>query len=315
MRILTWIAIVFGAWFFLIAAPSFVSFLIVFSRWSSDPSLHQKNADRAFAPFRDRTGPAMQLLLTLPLQELTVRAKDGVTLRADYLDLGSEKTAIFLHGFRAAPLEAFSTISLRLRDAGYNLLFVTQRAHGKSGGFFTTLGLREADDALCWVDRAVGLGAKSVLLYGASMGAASIAYASDRLPEAVRAAVLDSCFLSPSAQIRRDGKRLHLPWQPMYPLVLLCGRIFLRDSLRRQVTDPLECCRVPMLFLHGEADPTVPLAEGRRCYEACASQKEWIPVPGAVHAVSPLAGGPALEERIVRFAENNCNPIQEEMKK
>ena len=45
-------------------------------------------------------------------------------------------------------------------------------------------------------------------------------------------------------------------------------------------------CRLPVIFYHGETDDFVPCDMSRQLYEACASRKQLITVPGAGHGLS-----------------------------
>ncbi|MEE1104783.1 MAG: hypothetical protein UH083_02380, partial [Ruminococcus sp.] len=77
---------------------------------------------------------------------------------------------------------------------------------------FTTIGLRERYDVLDWVRYAEQRGAKDILLYGVSMGAAGVAYASPLLGGTrVRAMVMESGFYSIYEQMRRDAYKNNIP--------------------------------------------------------------------------------------------------------
>ena len=69
------------------------------------------------------------------------------------------------------------------------------------------------------------------------------------------------------------------------------------DSAGRTITLPLPVeiynpvealkkAKVPVIFFHGEADSLVPCHMSRTCYEACASRKKLVTVPGAEHGLS-----------------------------
>ena len=44
--------------------------------------------------------------------------------------------------------------------------------------------------------------------------------------------------------------------------------------------------RIPLIFIHGEADGFVPCEMSRQVYEVCASPKKILTVPGAGHGLS-----------------------------
>jgi fermentation-respiration switch protein FrsA (DUF1100 family) len=51
--------------------------------------------------------------------------------------------------------------------------------------------------------------------------------------------------------------------------------------------------RMPLFVLHGERDDIVPLAQGRRVFEAAPQPKRFFAIPGARHNDTYLEGGEA----------------------
>lgn len=70
-------------------------------------------------------------------------------------------------------------------------------------------------------------------------------------------------------------------------------------------TEALAKCKVPILFIHGEADELVPCEMSRTNYEACASEKELYTVAGAGHGLSYLANVDAYMGKFRGFLEKN----------
>jgi hypothetical protein len=58
---------------------------------------------------------------------------------------------------------------------------------------------------------------------------------------------------------------------------------------------------LPVLLIHGEADTTVPVAEGRRLAMAGGSGLEHWTIPGAGHALGRPAAPEAWDERVTAF--------------
>ena len=292
----------------LVVAPSWVCYRSVFSRRRVRTFDQVDLSATYYAAFAQRLKNAVTFLRERPHETVNVTANDGVVLSGAFWDAGAPRTALLLPGYGGVPLCQFGLQAETLYRAGFNLLLVDQRAHGASGGSQSTLGMKEADDVLAWTEevrRRVPGG--TVLIYGISMGCTAAAFAADRLdPETVRGLILDCGFSSPEEQILWDLRKRHLPRRLMMPWVRLFIRRQIGKDPRQSVTDPLRRTAIPALFLHGEEDRTVPIAQGKQNYGACASPKACLWVPGAQHTTALTAGGKAAEETLFSFLRGLC---------
>jgi uncharacterized protein len=86
------------------------------------------------------------------LQDVAIRAHDGVELKAWYIEPKSYngRSVILLHGItdNREGVAGYGRIFL---DQGYSILLPDARAHGESGGQLATYGIREADDVHQWI--------------------------------------------------------------------------------------------------------------------------------------------------------------------
>ena len=87
-----------------------------------------------YAPFSETLIPADKFVHSQPFEKVSVTARDGVLLRGRYLGQNSPRTMIFVHGYAGAPISNFCAQAERFCRLGWNLLFITERAHGESGG-------------------------------------------------------------------------------------------------------------------------------------------------------------------------------------
>ncbi|MBG0563817.1 alpha/beta hydrolase family protein [Actinoplanes aureus] len=65
---------------------------------------------------------------------------------------------------------------------------------------------------------------------------------------------------------------------------------------------------VPVLFLHGDRDPVVPIEAGRAAYDAVPWRKQFVEIPGAGHGQYLNPGNPdylAVSARILEFLGKN----------
>ncbi len=281
-------------------APGFVVFNTVFHRRTN------VGRDKAYyRPYRPMIDAALERLAAMPLTEMSLTAADGTVLRADYYDRGCDRTAILFHGYRATPYTNCPYQATLLADAGYNILLVHQRAHGKSDGAYTTMGYFEGGDSLGWIDRVAAMPhIRHIVLYGVSMGAVALGYASDRIPrEKVRAMILDCGYSGIDDQMKTDARKMHVPPEPLFSVVRLLFRIRFGGDTHAKVADSLGKTAIPALFLHGTADGSVPVEHGKVNFAACLSEKEAIYVPDADHTCAILAGGDHVRAAVLAFLD------------
>ena len=78
-----------------------------------------------------------------------------------------------------------------------------------------------------------------------------------------------------------------LPLWLLWSGITLCARVRAGHFMGgASATRSVDRARVPVLFIHGEDDRYVPCDMGRANYEACASPKRLVTVPGAGHGMS-----------------------------
>ncbi len=274
-----------GLYIIFIVGPAVVAGLTIFRcRPGMDlDSLTEPGAD--FFQYRELLRSARDRLLAIPGREVAVTAPDGVVLHGVYRDLGAARTAIFVHGYRSDPMVNFAPQADRFSRAGYNLLMITQRGHTGRGRELCAMGLKERYDVLAWNGWALSqAGVEATVLYGASMGAATLAYASDALdPRTTAALILDCGYESPYEQIRRDCVKRHLPARLMMPVIRAMAKLQLGVDLKESTLTALARTAIPCFFLHGTQDRRVPYACGRAGYEACAARKAFFTAGSAGH--------------------------------
>ena len=176
------------------------------------------------------------------------------------------------------------------RMLGHNVLMVDQRAHGKSRGHTITFGIRERRDCLSWVQYARQRFGSDVriMLYGVSMGGATVLMAADQdFGGNVRGIIADCPYDSPEAIIRKVCRDMRLPERLAWPLIVLAARMLGRFDIR-EISASEAVCRssLPILILHGEDDSFVP-CEMSECIAKFGSISRHT-FPGAAHGMSYL---------------------------
>lgn len=288
MQPLGYILIAIGVFVVFVAAPLLIIFWCIFSRKKNSTFASEGHVRAYHVPYADRLKASEDRIKTLPFHEVHMTARDGTVLAGLYLDGGYDKTAIMLHGYRADPKEPFFVYGERMYKAGYNLLLPWHRAHGKSGGKHTMLGLQEQYDVIDWIEwEDVHANISKILLVGLSMGSTTIEYASDKINNAkVGAMILDSGFSSPYEQLMCDFKKRHTPGAILMPAITMLVRILYHFDIRKTVYDSLKNTTIPAFFVHGDADESVSVEYGLRSYQSCTSDKELFVARGANHTMS-----------------------------
>jgi fermentation-respiration switch protein FrsA (DUF1100 family) len=107
------------------------------------------------------------------------------------------------------------------------------------------------------------------------------------LPPNVIGILADCGYHCPKDIILTVIRQMGLPPRLCYPFVRLGARLYGHFDLEEfSPVEAVKDCKVPVLFFHGEDDDYVPCEMSRINYEACASRKMLVTIPGAGHGLS-----------------------------
>ncbi len=248
-------------------------------------------------------------------QTVSFQSADEIPLKAWYERAWTvpvpKCTVILVHGSQTNKTGMGYTAA-RLLPHGFSVLMLDLRAHGESGGKYTTFDYREALDveaAVRWV-KAHNKG-EPIAILGYSSGAVASLLAASRTP-GIAAVVADSAYLDKTDVLRRERELLsHAPadavplshrlelWFFTTPGFAWLSRVgfFLRtgvgfdgpDGYVRDAVKRID--RTPVLYLAAEKDPVVPRAVTDELYRLTPSPGKQLSIqPGAYH--SALGGDP-----------------------
>lgn len=252
---------------------------------------------------------ALSGLLAVPYETITVCSFDGLTLSGKYyVGAPGAPLVIFFHGYRGRA-ERDGCGSFRIwQKKGYSVLLVDQRGHGESEGNAISFGIRERRDCLTWAKEAARrFGSDiSIILMGVSMGAATVMMSTDlELPAQVCGVIADCGFSAPEAILDDTMRRRHYPLWLTWPLLRLGARLYGKGLNIRSCSalGALAHTNIPVLLIHGEADPIVPCSMAYELRDACASPVTLLTVPGAGHGASCYVNPQAYSAAINAFCE------------
>ena len=248
-------------------------------------------------------------------EQIEITSRDGLRLRAWLYDQGADVTVILFHGYRGGPPE-LSGIASRLYAHGMNVLLIFHRAHGISEGTYFTMGTREKFDAVDWAKEIARRKPEGrIVLFGWSMGGNTVMGAvGEELPENVCCAVEDCGYENLKDQILYSCKR-KMPKLPAKRFALWLLRLYCQVFKGFSIDDPrsasLSRCKVPMLFIHGEKDSTVPYENLALCYKACAAKKLHSSYAHAEHVASCGTETERYFSELIGFIHVNCQTRQQ----
>lgn len=253
----------------------------------------------------------LERMIKIPYEEVSITSFDGTRLYAGYYHKGDGlPLAIQLHGYRSMRVRDFSGGAYEALELGQNVLLVDQRAHGKSGGRVISFGINERLDCKAWVEYATERFGKDVkiILYGISMGAATVLMASELdLPKNVVGIVADCPYSSPKAIIKKVCRDMHLPPILFYPIVKAGAMLF--GGFNPDKASPVEAVKntdLPILLIHGEGDRFVPSYMSDEIAEA-GKTVTYLKIPEATHALSMLYDRSTYINALKNFSEKILN--------
>ena len=227
------------------------------------------------------------------LADTFITNHENIKLHARYAAAhdATPRTAIIIHGYKMNSLSMLHIAYLFHHDLNYNILLPDLQAHGLSDGDEIQMGWKDKDDIKQWIDVANNVfgGHTQMVITGISMGGATTMMTSgETLPQCVKCFVEDCGYTSVWDEFCGElDKQFHLPPFPlMHATNLLCGAEYGWTFTQASAVDQVAKCRLPMLFIHGDADTYVPTRMVYELYKAKAEPKEIYISKGSAHANS-----------------------------
>jgi len=200
----------------------------------------------------------------------------------------SDLWLICLHGYTSCPW-ANGIIAEGFYARGFNILLPHLCGHGDSEDSFVSMGWLDRLDVRAWADFLIrAYGNPRIVLYGASMGAATAMMATgEALPRNVACAIADCGFTSlwdllyGVAATALPGALTTAGLHSLDAATRLRAGFSIKDA---SCVEQVKKSKTPTLFIHGDADRGVPPWMQQTLYDAAACEKEMLLVPGAGHA-------------------------------
>ena len=190
------------------------------------------------------------------VEEIEFAAADGTKLIAWYAPAADGKpTILYFHGNAANAANRAPKIDMMI-ESGFGVFYLNNRGYGGSGG--SPSEANNVADAVAAYDHLRGLGVPTdkIAAFGESLGSGQAVQLAAERP--VGAVVLEAALTS-TVEV---GRSIYF-WLPLSLLI----------TDQYNVERDIARVTAPLLILHGERDEVIPVAMGRRIYNAANEPK------------------------------------------
>jgi pimeloyl-ACP methyl ester carboxylesterase len=241
-------------------------------------------------------GRARVALFGLKLEKLTgsvpdsafsnikLKTKDSLTLAGWLIRVPHAKGTIAIFHGHGSEKSANLSQSNTFNEMGYSTLLIDFRAHGQSEGNICTIGYREAEDVKLVYDYLKGNGESNIILYGISLGAATITRAVSIYHLTPAKIILEMPFASLPATVEGKIRMAGLPPEPIAGLLTFWGGSlngFWAFGMKpREYVKDIKC---PVLLQWGKKDKGVTESEIKEIFKNIPSSKEFVVYENSGH--------------------------------
>ncbi|SCC58773.1 hypothetical protein GA0116948_11694 [Chitinophaga costaii] len=219
---------------------------------------------------------------SLAHENIILHTRDGVRLEGWYIPADTiakaHGTIIVLHGYGSSKSDKLPEAYF-FHQQGYNTLLIDFRAHGNSSGLTCSIGYKETEDLLSAWRFVESKGEKHILLWGMSMGAATILKAVPAYHLHPEKIMLEAPFASLVDAVKSRMRSVHLPGTPFAQLLTFWGGIeqgfwgFGYEPYR--YAEDITC---PTLLCWGKLDTRVMETETQEIYEHLRAKNKQLTV-------------------------------------
>lgn len=219
-------------------------------------------------PVRNMPSGAFLTAHGIEFQDVELVTEDGVRLSAWYTPAKNGTVILVAHGYGDRRTEDFYEL---FASHGYGVVAWDFRAHGKSGGDFSSLGYYETLDAKAALDFALAQpGVEHIGAWGGSMGAVTMIRATAQYPQ-IEALIADSPFVT-----LEEEMDLRIPFPVMRSLIEFFAeqKTGVNVDRVRPLDDIVSISPRPVFIIQGMGDGMVPLDSAQRLFDAAGEPRQ-----------------------------------------
>ena len=203
--------------------------------------------------------------------------KDGLKLEGWYDTISNAKGSIAMFHGHGSKKTGVLEEAAAFQKMGYNTFLLDFRAHGNSDGNTCTIGFDEGEDVKLVYDYLQKTGEKNIILWGISLGAATITKGINDFDITPKKIILEMPFGSLSDAVTGRVKMMGLPAQPISTLLTFWGGVehgFWAFNMKPfEYAKKIKC---PVLIQKGKLDPRVADAEVEAIFKNISTEKKLV---------------------------------------
>lgn len=235
---------------------------------------------------------------------------DGFNLYGEFFDFGSDRCVLILPG-RCESLVYSYYFAEPYYKAGLNVLVVDTRCHGKSDGVYNTIGVKESDDVIAWINYvAEKFNQKEFYIHGICIGTSAglFAMAKSNCPTCLKGLITEGCFVSFRETFKRHMMAEKRPLFPVLDTVMLLINKHTGTNVYKD--KPISVIKKikpehRLLFLYGEKDIfSIPKKSIQLFNAACSKDKKLVWFKEGGHSHLRINNTKKYDETIVEFLKN-----------
>jgi fermentation-respiration switch protein FrsA (DUF1100 family) len=257
--------------------------------------LSYRQAQAYLRPARSVASGELLEANNIEYHEIELNTQDGVTLSAWYTVPENGAVILLAHGYGDKRSEDFYAL---FATHGYGVLAWDFRAHGKSGGEFSTLGYYERLDVEAALDYALAQpGVEHVGAWGGSMGGATVILTAAYRPE-IEAVVIDSAF--PTLE---EVYEINVPQPFLQPPIRFFAEWETGVSINevRPVDEIGKISPRAVFIIQGNADSLAAIHAAERLYDAAGDPKQVWTEEGVPHLNMYAYYRQRYTKRVIKF--------------
>ena len=231
-------------------------------------------------------------------------------LYGEYFDFGFDRAVIIIAGRTETLLYSYY-FAEPYRTAGFNVLVIDNRSHGKSEGRLNSLGYHEHRDILRWARFLHDdCGNKSVFLHGICIGASNALFAltAGECPDYMAGMAAEGMFTTFYESLYYHIKELKQPVQPSLWVVRTYLRLFTGYDIKNDgPIFRIAGLKKPILMLQSKEDKYSLPERAEDLYSKCTAQKRLVYFEKGAHSHIRINAPEKYDENIVEFLRLICD--------
>lgn len=219
----------------------------------------------------------------------------------------SQKSVILCHGFKSSGKLDFGAAFNKYSELDYNILIIDQRAHGKSSGNYSSMGIMESYDIVTWckwLEMCFGTESE-IIIHGVDMGAfaAVAAGANSEMPKNIKCIIADSVYPL-IHKVVSDNVQKNLSFLSKPAVVFM--NLFFRNHIGFDMRDfslytIAKDVNIPVLFIHSENDTVTTLPIAENIMKRIPQKTDLITVRKALHGTCFIKEENECMNSIIKF--------------